>query len=74
MPILCQFVSDRSRGTAYGIMNMSGLFIGALATNVLGTLADQGLMGLGFVFMAGALVLALVAQLVVLKPKTLNME
>ena len=55
-------------------MNMSGLFIGALATNVLGTLADQGLMGLGFVFMAGALVLALVAQLVVLKPKTLNME
>ena len=74
MPILCQFVGSRSRATAYGIMNMSGLFIGALATNVLGTLADQGLMGMGFTFMAGALVLALVAQLVVLKPTTLNKE
>ena len=74
MPILCQFVGSRSRATAYGIMNMSGLFIGALATNVLGTLADEGLMGMGFAFMAGALVLALIAQLVVLKPTTLNME
>lgn len=74
MPILCQFVGSRSRATAYGILNMSGLFIGALATNLLGTLADQGLMGMGFAFMAGALLLALVAQLVVLKPTTLNME
>ncbi len=74
MPILCQFVSDRSRGTAYGMMNMSGLFIGALATNVLGSLAEKGMMGLGFACMAGALCLALVLQLAVLKPKTLNME
>ncbi len=74
MPILCQFVSDRSRGTAYGMMNMSGLFIGALATNVLGSLAEKGMMGLGFACMAGALCLALILQLVVLKPKTLNME
>ena len=58
MPILCQFVPDRSRGTAYGLMNMSGLFIGALATNVLGSLAEQGMMGLGFACMAGALCLA----------------
>ncbi len=28
MPILCQFVSSRNRGTAYGLMNMSGLSIG----------------------------------------------
>ncbi len=74
MPILCQFVPDRSRGTAYGMMNMSGLFIGALATNVLGSLAEKGMMGLGFACMAGALCLALVLQLAVLKPKTLNME
>lgn len=74
MPILCQFVSDRSRGTAYGMMNMSGLFIGALATNVLGSLAEKGMMGLGFACMAGALCLALILQLAVLKPKTLNME
>jgi MFS family permease len=74
MPILCQFVPSRSRGTAYGIMNMSGLFIGAAATNVLGSLAAKGQMGTGFVFMAGALVLALAAQLLILRPKTLNME
>lgn len=74
MPILCQFVNDRRRATAYGIMNMSGLFIGAMATNVLGSLAASGQMGLGFVLMAGALVLAVVLQLTVLKPTTLNME
>lgn len=74
MPILCQFVPDRSRGTAYGMMNMSGLFIGALATNLLGSLAEKGMMGLGFACMAGALCLALILQLTVLKPKTLNME
>ncbi|MDE6034075.1 MAG: MFS transporter, partial [Muribaculaceae bacterium] len=74
MPILCQFVNDRRRATAYGIMNMSGLFIGAMATNVLGSLAQDGQMGLGFVIMAGALVLAILLQLTVLKPKTLNME
>lgn len=74
MPILCQFVGDRARGTAYGLMNMSGLFIGALATNVLGSLAEQGNMGTGFAFMAGALVLALVAELTLLKPKTLYMK
>ena len=73
MPILCQFVGSRSRGTAYGIMNMSGLFIGALATNVLGSLAEKGLMGTGFACMAGALFLSLMAQLFLLKPKTLNM-
>ena len=74
MPVLCQFVSDRSRGTAYGIMNMSGLFIGALATDVLGSLAEKGRMGFGFACMAGALCMALILQLSVLKPKTLDMQ
>lgn len=74
MPILCQFVPDRSRATAYGMMNMTGLFIGALATNLLGTLAENNNMGLGFACMAGVLCLALLLQLTVLKPKTLNME
>lgn len=74
MPILCQFVPARSRATAYGLMNMSGLFIGALATNWLGALAEAGKMGTGFVFMAGALVLSLLVQLFVLRPTTLNKE
>ena len=74
MPILCQFVSSRNRGTAYGLMNMSGLFIGAFATDFLGSLAAEGRMGLGFAMMAAALLLAVALQLTVLKPKTLNME
>ena len=74
MPILCQFVPSRSRGTAYGIMNMAGVWLGARATNVLGSLAEKGMMGLGFACMAGALLLALMAQLIILRPKTLNME
>ncbi len=74
MPILCQFVPSRSRATAYGIMNMSGLFIGALATDVLGTLAANDKMGLGFACMAGAVALALTVQLTVLRPTTLNKE
>lgn len=74
MPILCQFVPSRSRATAYGMMNMAGLFIGALATNLLGMLGENNQMGLGFACMGGAVLLALVVQLGVLRPKTLNME
>ena len=73
MPILCQFVSFRNRGSAYGLMNMCGLFIGAFATDFLGSLAAEGKMGLGFAMMAAALVLAVFLQLSVLRPKTLNM-
>ncbi|MGI6795018.1 MFS transporter, partial [Bacteroides sp. KG68] len=32
MPILCQFVPTRLRATAYGIMNMTGVFAGAAVT------------------------------------------
>ena len=53
---------------------MSGLFIGALATDFLGSLAAEGNMGLGFAMMAAALVLAVILQLTVLRPTTLNME
>lgn len=53
---------------------MSGLFIGALATDKLGGLAEAGKMGEGFAFMAGALLLSLLAQLLILRPTTLNKE
>ncbi len=73
MPILCQFVSSRNRGSAYGLMNMCGLFIGAFATDFLGSLAAEGKMGLGFAMMASVLVVAVLLQLTVLRPVTLNM-
>ena len=74
MLILCQFVSSRHRATAYGIMNMTGVFFGALITQVLGRWADNGNLGLGFALMAAALGIALLLQLTVLRPTTDNLE
>ena len=74
MPILCQFVPARQRASAYGLMNMTGVFAGALITNVLGAWAEKGNLGLGFALMGGILLLALAMQLIVLRPKTDNME
>lgn len=74
MPILCQFVPARQRASAYGLMNMTGVFAGALVTKVLGNWAEDGNLGLGFAMMAAVLILALLLQLTVLRPKTDNME
>lgn len=74
MPILCQFVPSNQRATAYGIMNMVGVCAGALATTTLGKVADAGYLGFGFAIMASGLIIALLLQLCVLKPKTDNME
>ena len=74
MPILCQFVPARLRATAYGIMNMTGVFAGAAVTNLLGGWADEGNLGLGFAFLAAIVAAALIAQLCILRPTTDNME
>ncbi len=74
MPILCQFIPGRMRGTAYGILNMTGVFFGALVTTVLGALADGGRLGLGFALCGVMVALALAVQLIVLNPVTDNME
>ena len=70
MPILCQFVPARQRASAYGLMNMTGVFAGALVTEVLGSWAKSGNLGLGFALMAGVLLVAMAMQLLLLKPKT----
>ena len=68
MPILCQFVPAKNRATAYGLMNMTGVFMGAVITKLLGKWADQGNLGLGFTLMAAVITIALLLQLLVLKP------
>lgn len=73
MPILCQFVSARHRATAYGVMNMVGVFAGAAITNVLGSWSDNNNLGLGFAMLSIVIALVVVAQLVFLKPKSDNM-
>lgn len=74
MPILCQFVPSRLRATAYGIMNMTGVFAGALITSVLGKSMDGGHLGQDFMLMAVVVAFVLVLQLTVLRPKTNDMK
>jgi len=69
MPILCQFVSSKYRATAYGLMNMGGVFSGAFITNWLGKSTDAGNLGRDFAMLAGIVLLALIIQLSFLRPK-----
>lgn len=73
MPILCQFVPSRYRATGYGILNLAGISAGAIITNELGKALDAGYMSEVFIVMIAAVVIAVVLQLVVLKPKTVDM-
>ena len=74
MPILCQCVSTKYRGTAYGLMNMTGVFAGAAVTSVLGSWTDGGNLGLGFALLSIFVLVAVALQLYFLRPKTDNME
>jgi len=74
MPILCQFVSSRYRGTAYGIMNMIGVFAGAMITSLLGKSTDAGNLGRDFALMAVVVLIVLVIQVTFLRPKTSDMK
>lgn len=69
MPILCQFISSKHRATAYGLMNMTGVFAGAFITNLLGKSSDAGSLGKDFAMMAIVVIVALALQLLVLRPK-----
>ncbi|MES2416692.1 MAG: MFS transporter [Bacteroidota bacterium] len=69
MPILCQFVSAKYRATAYGLMNMTGVFFGAFITDLLGKSSDEGNLGKDFAMLAGIVLLALLVQLYMLRPK-----
>lgn len=70
MPILCQFVAPRYRATAYGLMNMTGVFAGAFITNLLGKSTDAGNLGRDFALMSGMVLVALIIQLTWLRPRT----
>ena len=74
MPILCQFISAKYRATAYGVMNMVGVFAGAAVTQVLGSWTDGGNLGMGFAMLSIVVAVALALQLFCLKPTTDNME
>lgn len=74
MPILCQIISAKYRATAYGIMNMVGVFAGAAVTQLLGKWTDGGNLGMGFAVLGGIVIVALVLQLACLRPTSDNVE
>lgn len=69
MPIVCQFVSAKHRATAYGLMNMVGVFAGAFITDLLGKSTDKGNLGSDFALLAGVVLVALIIQISFLRPK-----
>lgn len=74
MPILCQFVPSGYRATAYGILNMSGVFAGAIITDLLGRSSDAGNLGQSFAMLAGIVLVAIIIQLSFLRPKANDID
>ena len=74
MPILCQFVSPRLRATGYGLMNMTGVFAGAFITRLLGRSMDSGNLARDMALRAVPVLVAVILQLIVLRPVSANMQ
>lgn len=69
MPILCQIIPQRYRATAYGIMNMVGVFAGYLVTVMLGSSTDAGNLGSDFSKLSIVVLVAIVLMLAFVKPR-----
>lgn len=77
MPILCQIIPQKLRATAYGIMNMMGVFAGYIVTLMLGSSIDAGNLGADFSKLSIVVLVAVVLMLIFVKPKpelTYNQE
>lgn len=69
MPILCQIIPQKYRATAYGIMNMMGVFAGYAVTLMLGSSTDAGNLGTDFSKLSIAVLVAVVLMLALVKPR-----
>lgn len=69
MPILCQIIPQRYRATAYGVMNMMGVFAGYTVTLMLGSSTDAGNLGADFSKLSIVVLAAVVLMLAFVKPK-----
>jgi uncharacterized membrane-anchored protein len=54
-------------------MNMTGVFAGAAITDILGKSTDAGNLGHDFAMLAGLVLIALLIQVIFLRPKVANM-
>ena len=69
MPILCQIIPQKYRATAYGIMNMIGVFAGYIVTLMLGSSTDAGNLGADFSKLSIVVLAAVILMLAFVKPK-----
>jgi MFS family permease len=69
MPILCQFISPRHRAAGYGLMNMTGVFAGALITGWLGKATDDGNLGRDMALLSIPVAVAVILLLTTLSPE-----
>jgi len=69
MPILCQIIPQKYRATAYGIMNMMGVFAGYAVTLMLGSSTDAGNLGSDFSKLSVVVLVAILLMLIFVKPK-----
>lgn len=72
MPILCQFVSAKRRSTAYGIMNMTGVFAGAFITDWLGKSIDEGTLARDFTLLSVLVLVVIGLIFVFLRPVAID--
>jgi len=70
MPMLCQFIGPRQRATAYGLMNMVGVFSGALVTEWLGKATDAGHLGRDFSLLAMIVLVGFLLLITFLRPES----
>lgn len=68
MPILCQFVNQDQRATAYGFLNTVGICSGALITDYLGRSTDKGNLAGEFSKLALLVLIVVIVQLAFLNP------
>jgi len=71
VPTLYQYVNLKNRATAYGFMNMVGIFGGAFITNVLGKYTDEGNLGKGFSMLAIVVLIAFIVQVSLLTTRNM---
>ncbi len=69
MPILCQIIPQKYRATAYGIMNMMGVFAGYTVTLMLGSSTDAGNLGADFSKLSVVVLASIILMLIFVKPK-----
>ena len=74
MPILCQIARPEHRATGYGFMNLVSISVGAGATVVLGWMRDHGIKFSIAFAVSAAVALLSVALILLIKPKTDNLE